>query len=94
MSLYEHRHVGFHSDPENSISKRLALLVRLFDRKDLSSHTFRKKELRGGNGINFDGIGVIDTPPRVNYPQSPSPFPNHTQRNCLSGEEGGTLPPE
>lgn len=50
--------------------------------------------MRGGNDIIFYGTSVIDTPPHINYPQSSSPFPNHTQRNCLSGEERGTLPPE
>ncbi|EOY29259.1 Glutamate receptor, putative [Theobroma cacao] len=44
--LYEQRHVLFQFRSETSARRRIRILSRIFDQKDLSSHTFRKSEVR------------------------------------------------
>ncbi|KZV23960.1 glutamate receptor 2.8-like [Dorcoceras hygrometricum] len=41
MFLHEHWHVVAMPDPESTIRKRMAELLRRFDNRDLSSHTFK-----------------------------------------------------
>lgn len=85
--LYEHRHILTSSDTGNSIRNRIALLARRFDRKDLSSHTFKKSEPREGNGIE-----LVEASPCTNFAQSPSSFSCHTEGNFISYEEHVTSP--
>ncbi|CAI9094780.1 OLC1v1030576C1 [Oldenlandia corymbosa var. corymbosa] len=99
MFLLEHWRLV--TDTGHSTWEKIVMLARRFDDKDLSSHTFRKSEIRGGGTINGDETNEI--PPRSpSYPQSPSEFPlqgspfsqiprsptlsSHTQRD-FSGEQ-------
>ncbi|KAB2020032.1 hypothetical protein ES319_D07G038700v1 [Gossypium barbadense] len=42
MFLYEQKHVLFQFHPENSVWRKVRTMFRIFDQKDLSSHTFKK----------------------------------------------------
>ncbi|XP_073113529.1 glutamate receptor 2.8-like [Elaeis guineensis] len=70
---------------QNSLKCRLHSIARLFDEKDLSSHTFKKAALEDGSTrVN----GHPGASPYPNYPQSPRSISNHTY------EEGVSTPVE
>ncbi|KAL4650639.1 hypothetical protein ACB092_01G102400 [Castanea dentata] len=76
MFLYKERQqilIHFHS--EGSIWRRIHNTLRIFDRKDLNSHTFRKRALQDGSGINSVHVtGASEASPNSNYLQSPSSY--------------------
>lgn len=93
--LHEHKHILMRSSSENSIWKGIILVARKFDKKDLSSHTFRKSELRERK--DFDGADTMDAvgaSPLSNFPRSPLSFSYHTEGNSISLEGHGTPSPE
>ncbi|KAK9027195.1 hypothetical protein V6N11_067037 [Hibiscus sabdariffa] len=66
MFLYEQRHVLFRLRSETSIWRRVRFMSKIFDEKDMNSHTFRKTEPRDAS--------LSDT----NCPPSPLSFSNQT----------------
>ncbi|XP_059454963.1 glutamate receptor 2.8-like [Corylus avellana] len=74
MFLYnERRQILMRFDTEGSLGRRIQHTLRIFDRKDLSSHTFRKRAL--GDRCEIDGVHVIgasEPSPNANYPPTPS----------------------
>ncbi|KAK8697288.1 hypothetical protein V6N13_113440 [Hibiscus sabdariffa] len=66
MFLYEQRHVLFRLRSETSIWRRVRFMSRIFDEKDMNSHTFRKTERKDAS--------LSDT----NCPSSPLSFSNQT----------------
>lgn len=50
MFLHEHWHVVTDSKPGSTFSSKVIELLRRFDNKDLSSHTFRKNERNSEDG--------------------------------------------
>ncbi|PON89450.1 Ionotropic glutamate receptor [Trema orientale] len=80
--LYEHRQVLFSSDtPEVPIWRRIRLVLRTFDQKDLSSHTFRKGISQSGDKRTHQDVvdAVEGSSPgsNVTHP-SPSSYSNCT----------------
>lgn len=69
MFLYEHRHIRL--DSESSFWRKVLVMLRIYDQKDLSSHTFKK------SGMEF----------HPNYPQSPSSFSNHTEAHNVFADQ-------
>ncbi|XP_010521868.1 PREDICTED: glutamate receptor 2.7-like isoform X1 [Tarenaya hassleriana] len=70
MFLYEHKHAWNHSNGEPHDSSRwrkLVVLLRIFNERDVKSHTFRK------SGHYSQNATSIDASPNTHYhPQSPS----------------------
>ncbi|KAG1326458.1 putative Glutamate receptor 2.1 [Cocos nucifera] len=80
---YRNRHALKTIASQNSLRCRLRSIVRLFDEKDLSSHTFKKAALEDGSTRGNRDPGASPYP---NYPQSPMSISNHTY------EEGASTP--
>ncbi|XP_022731763.1 glutamate receptor 2.7-like isoform X2 [Durio zibethinus] len=79
MFLYEQRHVLFQLHSETSMWRRIRIMSRIFDQKDLSSHTFKKSELRDASSTcSVQSIGVVGSSPNTNCPPSPSSCSNQT----------------
>ncbi|XP_022756262.1 glutamate receptor 2.8-like [Durio zibethinus] len=77
MFLYDQRHVLFQFHSETSMWKRIRIISGIFDQKDLSSHTFRKNELRDASSTcSVHSIGVVGSSPNTNCPPSPSSLSN------------------
>uniref|UniRef100_A0A2N9F0M2 Glutamate receptor n=1 Tax=Fagus sylvatica TaxID=28930 RepID=A0A2N9F0M2_FAGSY len=75
MFLYKERHkILVRFDSERSIWRRVRHTFRIFDGKDLSSHTFRKRAPQDISGIDsVHAIGASDhASPNNNFPPSPS----------------------
>lgn len=68
--LKEHRTVL--SDGSASVWTRIRTLMKVYDQKNLSSHTFRKSPQQD---LNFLG-----TPSNSSYPQSPSSYWHNSER--------------
>ncbi|KAJ7958442.1 Glutamate receptor [Quillaja saponaria] len=85
--LYEHRHIMLRYNPRTSILRRIAILFRIFDHKDLSSHTFRKSEMQDKSDItSARGLSAVETSPSTHYPPSPS---SQTESNfSFYGDQG------
>ncbi|XP_057432782.1 glutamate receptor 2.7-like [Lotus japonicus] len=66
--LYQHRHIWLHYDPSTSIWRRIGILVRIFDQRDLECHTFKKSE----TSSPIHNIGAVETSPSTHCPPSPS----------------------
>ncbi|XVF35720.1 hypothetical protein REPUB_Repub18cG0170500 [Reevesia pubescens] len=101
MFLYEQRHVLLRFDSETPIWRRIRIMSRIFDQRDLSSHTFRKSELgdKSGNDSTVHRIGVAGDSPNTNCPPSPSSYSNQTEPDFAflvdqgRGGENGDLSP-
>ena len=76
--VYEHRSVltTSSSDSEPSLWRRFLNLLRIYNQKDLNSHTFRKSELND----RF----VLSLPPSIAAP-SPSSYSAHTDFSVEQG---------
>lgn len=93
MFLYEQRHILMNSDiPIDSKWKRIREIFRIYDRKDLSSHTFKKKsgEVNGRRGADdhdhVDGAGdvvVLEGSPDTNFHPSPSTYSIHADSDMV-----------
>ena len=76
-------------DSKDSVWRKIGAIFRSFDKKDLSSHTFRKSQLKDG-GDSTHGRDVVDLPINTNCPPSPSSYTAYTGSNSpvLMGEQG------
>ncbi|XVF48222.1 hypothetical protein PTKIN_Ptkin03bG0172600 [Pterospermum kingtungense] len=71
--LYEQRHALLQSRSETSMWRRVRIMSRIFDQKDLTSHTFKKSEARDANSsCSVHSVGVVGSCPNTNCPPSPS----------------------
>lgn len=72
--LYQHRHVWLHYDPSTSIWRRLGILLRIFDQRDMESHTFKKSEMQSKSESSspHHGLGAVEASPTTHCPPSPS----------------------
>ncbi|EOY29257.1 Glutamate receptor 2.9 [Theobroma cacao] len=78
--FYEQRHVLLHFDSETPFWRRIQIMSRIFDQKDLSSHTFRKSELEDkSRNDSVHSISVAGDSPNTNCPPSPSSYSNQTE---------------
>ncbi|XP_007011642.2 PREDICTED: glutamate receptor 2.7 [Theobroma cacao] len=78
MFLHEQRHVLFQFH-DTSVWRRIRIISRIFDQKDLSSHTFRKSEVRDASSTHsVHSIGVVGSSPNTNCPPSPSSYSSQT----------------
>uniref|UniRef100_A0A2N9F0U9 Glutamate receptor n=1 Tax=Fagus sylvatica TaxID=28930 RepID=A0A2N9F0U9_FAGSY len=96
MFLYKERHkILVRFDSERSIWRRVRHTFRIFDGKDLSSHTFRKRAPQDISGIDsVHGIGASDhASPNNNYPPSPSSCSVHIEPH-FDFSNSGTPPRE
>ncbi|XWS75987.1 hypothetical protein CRYUN_Cryun01aG0138800 [Craigia yunnanensis] len=79
MFLYEPRHVLLQFDSETSTWRRIRTMLRFFDQKDLSSHTFKNCQHREGSYVaSVQRIGFVGGSPNTNCPPSPSSCSNQT----------------
>ncbi|XVF18412.1 hypothetical protein REPUB_Repub11eG0019200 [Reevesia pubescens] len=76
MFLYEQRNVLLRFNSETPIWRKIRIMSRIFDQRDLSSHTFRKSEV--GDKIGNDRLHCIGSP-NTNCPPSPSSYSNQTE---------------
>ncbi|XP_068313004.1 glutamate receptor 2.9-like [Pyrus communis] len=74
MFLYEHKGIFSQLDPEASLWRKFCVMLRIYDKKDLNSFTFKKGELKG-NTI---------------FPPSPSVYSNDTESRNVFEEQIGT----
>ncbi|XWS17898.1 hypothetical protein CRYUN_Cryun33cG0108000 [Craigia yunnanensis] len=100
MFLYEQRHVFLRFNSEISTWRRIRIMSRIFDQRDLSSHTFRKSELEDKSGNDsVQSIGIAGDLPNTNCPPSPSSYSNQTETDFVffvdqgSTTENGDLTP-
>ena len=85
MFLYEHRQVLMNSDAEPSLWRRIVAIFRTFDKKDLSSHTYRKSEAGERSIIDMSS-------PNTNGPPSPSGYSVRTDSSFVFREHGMPSP--
>ncbi|XWS17897.1 hypothetical protein CRYUN_Cryun33cG0107900 [Craigia yunnanensis] len=92
--LYEQRLVMFQFHSETSMWRRIRIMSRIFDQKDLSSHTFKKSELRDASSTcSVRSVGVVGSSPNTNCPPSPSSLSNQTDSSdFVFFVEQGRLP--
>ncbi|XVF89458.1 hypothetical protein PTKIN_Ptkin19aG0131900 [Pterospermum kingtungense] len=84
MFSYEQRHVLLRSDSKTSLWKRIRMMSRIFDQRDLSFHTFRKSELGDKSGNDcVHTISIAGGSPNTNCPSSPSSYSNQTEQDFL-----------
>ncbi|KAK9946798.1 hypothetical protein M0R45_012242 [Rubus argutus] len=69
MFLYEHKDILL--DSESSFWRKVLVMLRIYDQKDLNSHTFKK------SGLEF----------HTNYPTSPSSYSNHSEVHNVFEEQ-------
>ncbi|XVF48219.1 hypothetical protein PTKIN_Ptkin03bG0172300 [Pterospermum kingtungense] len=98
MFLYEQRHVMLNS--ETPMWERIRIMLRNFDQRDLSSHTYRKSDLENRSGhVSVQSIGIAGASPNTNSPPSPPSYSNQTERdsefsvNQGRASENGDLTP-
>lgn len=87
--LYEHRHIWLQDNPNTSIWRRIGVLLRIFDQRDLSSHTFGKSEGPHKSEMSspyHHSLGVVEDSPNSYCPPTPS---SHTESNfSFYGDQG------
>ncbi|CAN6539557.1 unnamed protein product [Malus baccata var. baccata] len=84
MFLYEHKEILLRLDPEASLWRKFRVLLRLYDKKDLKSFTFKKGELE---------VNTIFPPsPSVNSNNTESRMVFDKQMRTPSTEHGGFSP--
>ncbi|XP_010098408.2 glutamate receptor 2.7 [Morus notabilis] len=88
MFLYKHRKIWTRFDPEVSLWQKIRMVSKIFDEKDLSSHTFRKNSELQNRSPNHV-IDVVNGSPNNNFPPSPSSCSNQTEFNFTAHEEPG-----
>nr|POE92241.1 glutamate receptor 2.8 [Quercus suber] len=88
MFLYkERRKIWINFDSKNSIWRRICHALRIFDIKDLSSHTFRNKPLKDSGDIDdVQGIGTRDASTNTCC----STVQVHTEPKFTFSEDSGT----
>ncbi|XP_068652645.1 glutamate receptor 2.8-like [Aristolochia californica] len=86
--LRKNRHVLLNADSDRSLFQRVFDMVKHFDQRDLSSHTFR----RDGETERIAGSEAkqAEVPtPRIHPWQSPSSFSNSPVRDVVTDEDEG-----
>ncbi|KAL8130664.1 hypothetical protein V2J09_019819 [Rumex salicifolius] len=83
--LYEHRQIWLRSDPGLTGWSRVKELTRIFDQRNMSSHTFKINEPRekGIGGSSHDN---------THCPPSPSSFSDHVEITSLEYPNQSTYP--
>ncbi|XP_050126579.1 glutamate receptor 2.8-like [Malus sylvestris] len=71
MFLYEHKEILSQLDPEASLWRKFCVMLRIYDKKDLKSFTFKKGELE---------VNTI-------FPPSPSVYSNNTESRMVFDEQ-------
>ncbi|KAH7537902.1 hypothetical protein FEM48_Zijuj03G0142200 [Ziziphus jujuba var. spinosa] len=84
--IYQQRQIITDSDRVDSIWEKVLEMLRIYDHKDLSSHTFKKnaeveENRRGGNHM-VDG--AREGSPEINFHPSPSTYSIHTDQSDLA----------
>lgn len=84
--LYEHRQIllRFDSDNKASVWRRIRVGLRIFDTRDLSSHTFRKTS---DHGVEINAVVNHGSPTA-----SPSSYSNQTEFNSSFHEDQSGTP--
>ncbi|XP_062157786.1 glutamate receptor 2.7-like [Alnus glutinosa] len=82
MFLYkERRQILMRFDNSKvSLKRRIGHTLRIFDKKDLTSHTFRKRAIEDKSGINS---GTSEPSPKSNCPLSPSSHSARTEPHLV-----------
>ncbi|KAJ1380976.1 Solute-binding protein family 3/N-terminal domain of MltF [Sesbania bispinosa] len=72
--LYQHRDIWLHNNPDTSIWTRIGILVKIFDERDSSCHTFKKSEMQNRSETTspHHNLGVVEASPSSHFPPSPS----------------------
>ncbi|KAK6237097.1 hypothetical protein SCA6_012434 [Theobroma cacao] len=92
MFLYNQRHVLLRFDSETPFWRRIWIISRIIDQRDLSSHTFRKSELRAkSENDSVHSISVAGDSPNTKYPPSPSSYSNQTEPDFVFLEDQGRV---
>lgn len=81
MFLYEHMHILTpFEEASASLWRKIKVMLRHFDKKDLNFHTFKKNEVLDKRVMSLiDGMGVVEASPRTSYPSpTPSSMSNQT----------------
>lgn len=86
MFLYQQRKIIIGSDTADSKWEKIREILRIYDHKDLNSHTFKKNAeseegRRGGDNIVVDG--AHEGSPGTNFHPSPSTYSIHTDQSDL-----------
>ncbi|XVE53490.1 hypothetical protein DITRI_Ditri03aG0007300 [Diplodiscus trichospermus] len=100
MFAYEQRDVLWRFDSETPIWRRILIMSRIFNQRDISSHTSRKSEV-GDKSENHSvhSIGIAGGSPSTNCPLSSSSYSNQAEPNFVlfidheSTEENGDPAP-
>ena len=93
MFIYKERQqIWIIFDSKNSIWRRICHALKIFDNKDLSSHTFRNKALKDRGDIDIvQGIGTSDASPNnTNCSTNLTSCSIHTEPKYTSFEYLGT----
>ncbi|EOA26530.1 hypothetical protein CARUB_v10022586mg [Capsella rubella] len=69
--LYEHKHTLF-DDSEHSFRRKFKSLVRVFDEKDIKSHTFKENAIHNVSSPITQGSSYPSTNRSTPFPQSPT----------------------
>ncbi|KAF3446142.1 hypothetical protein FNV43_RR11321 [Rhamnella rubrinervis] len=80
LFIYNHRHMLLQSDSKTSVWRRIGVMFRTFDQKDMSSHVFKKTKLGEGNDNVHDTATAMGSP-NSNFPPSPSIYSDYTCSN-------------
>ncbi|OMO89096.1 Ionotropic glutamate receptor [Corchorus olitorius] len=102
MFLYKQRHVLSRFDPNTPIWTKIGIMRRIFDQRDLNSHTFRKShELRDKiTDDSFTSIRISEDSSNANCLPSPSSYSNQTEPDFVflvdqgRATENGQVTPE
>ncbi|KAK7311930.1 hypothetical protein RJT34_10407 [Clitoria ternatea] len=90
--IHEHRSIWLQSNSNNTSTwKRMGVMLRIFDQKDLSSHAFRKREEKGESEIRstHHGLGAAFESTTSTYcPPSPSPSGQTESDFTFYGDHG------
>jgi ionotropic glutamate receptor len=72
--LYQHKHIWLHNNLSTSIWRRICILGKIFDQRDLDCHTFKKIEnkIQSSNTHHNNDLGAIEASPGTHCPPSPS----------------------
>ncbi|KAH7537904.1 hypothetical protein FEM48_Zijuj03G0142400 [Ziziphus jujuba var. spinosa] len=86
MFIYQQRQIITDSDRVDSKWEKVLEMLRIYDHKDLSSHTFKKnakveEDSRGGDHMVN---GAREGSPEINFHPSPSTYSIHTDQSDLA----------
>ncbi|XP_045802113.1 glutamate receptor 2.7-like isoform X2 [Trifolium pratense] len=85
--LYEHKHIWLQNNLSTSLWRRICILVKIFDQRNLHHYTFKKSKNESENSNiahHDDGLGAVEASSDTQCP--PSPF-SQTESNISGYEE-------